>query len=475
MFTNFSSNNTVRNEFLVHFAKAKDSINALCDNNQRKELSKEVSELESKLSGTCEEDIWSNPKSAAKLSQHFHTKKAKLDELDRLYNMLNEANELHELAISTSNSDKDDTDDTDDTDDKDDKDSLNDIKRECYDLLNQVEYGVKVQRLRSALDNPNDNSDCDCFMTILAGAGGDDAKQWVSMLAKSYIGWARRRGSEIRTLDGGTSEVLEAHTRAATSNSSSTFSDNSGTSAITLHITGGNCPDIPGLSIGSSYLYGYLRAEAGVHRLVRLSPFNGGKRQTSFAQVLVYPDVPLDDNNNNNDSDGDGELLNMNDVKVQTYRSSGAGGQSVNTTDSAVRLIHEPTGIVVTCQNERSQHQNKAIAIKLLRAKLLLLKKEELDKKLRSLAFAGTGTDTGTGGGDDNKDSNLSPSSSSMNRKDSSFGSSGQVRSYVLHPYQMFKDSRSGYQSSNINELLEGGPVLDEAMEAALQAMAVKE
>eukprot|EP00605_Chrysophyceae_sp_TOSAG23-4_P001938 GSChrysophyteH1.ASY1.ANO1.2148.1 assembled CDS len=275
------------------------------------------------------------------------------------------------------------------------------MQEDCIDLLKHIDRSVHTQRVCNALQDCNDTHDV--FVTILAGAGGDDAKQWTSMLAKAYANWSKLRGSSVRALDD--------------RKSASIICDSA--SSITLHIT------------GASYLYGILKNEAGVHRLVRRSPFNGGKRQTSFAQVLVYPDVPADVTQ---------ELLRPQDVTVQTFKSGGAGGQSVNTTDSAVRVIHEPTGLVVSCQNERSQHQNKSYAMRLLSAKL-----QQHNRELQM-----------------QRESNTTSSSGA------SFGSSGNVRSYVLHPYQLVKDARTGFQTNEVDDLLSGGAALNEAFEALL-------
>jgi peptide chain release factor 2 len=224
------------------------------------------------------------------------------------------------------------------------------------------------------------------IMTLHPGAGGTESQDWAQMLLRMYMRWAERNGFQAEVVD-----LL--------------MGDVAGIKSATLTING-------------EYAYGYLKAEAGVHRLVRISPFDTNKRRhTSFVAVLVYPEI---------EEDVDVEI-NLDDLRVDTYRSSGAGGQHVNKTASAVRLTHLPTNIVVACQNERSQHKNKALAMKILKSRLYDLKKKEQDQKLEALKGE---------------------------KKDIAWGN--QIRSYVLQPYQMVKDHRTGLEIGNIDSVLDG-------------------
>ena len=224
------------------------------------------------------------------------------------------------------------------------------------------------------------------IITIHPGAGGTESQDWAEMLLRMYIRWTERKGFKREVMD------LQP-------------GDEAGIKSATLTIAG-------------DYAYGMLLAEAGVHRLVRISPYDqASRRHTSFASLYVWPELP---------EDVDVEV-DEKDLRVDTYRSSGAGGQHVNVTDSAIRLTHIPTGIVVSCQNERSQHKNRAQAMKVLKARLYDLKMKEQAAKLEQL------------GGE---------------KKDIAFGS--QIRSYVLHPYQMAKDHRTKEEVGNVDRVLDG-------------------
>jgi peptide chain release factor 2 len=245
-----------------------------------------------------------------------------------------------------------------------------------------------------------EHDDRDAIVAIHPGAGGTESQDWAEMLLRMYLRYCERRGWSTEMVDYQAGE--EAGIKSAT------------------------------FMVRGDYAYGYLKAERGVHRLVRISPFDAAKRRhTSFASVYVYPDI-----------DEDIEIdINDKDLRVDTYRSSGAGGQHVNVTDSAVRITHLPTGVVVTCQNERSQHKNRDVAMKLLRAKLYQL---EVDKR---------------------KDEQTKIEGE---KKEIGFGS--QIRSYVLQPYQMVKDLRTGHEVGDVQRILDGD--LDELVEAYLAQQA---
>ncbi|WP_305092106.1 peptide chain release factor 2 [Prescottella sp. R16] len=247
----------------------------------------------------------------------------------------------------------------------------------------QLRADIEAMEVKTMLSGDYDQRDA--LVNIRAGAGGVDAADWAEMLMRMYIRWAEKRGYGVEVYD--TSYAEEAGIKSAT------------------------------FAVKAPYSYGTLSVEMGTHRLVRISPFdNQGRRQTSFAEVEVLPVVETTDHID----------IDENDVRVDVYRSSGPGGQSVNTTDSAVRLTHVPTGIVVTCQNEKSQLQNKVSAMRVLQAKLLERKRQEERAEMDALK--------GDGG--------------------SSWGN--QMRSYVLHPYQMVKDLRTEYEVNNPSAVLDG-------------------
>jgi peptide chain release factor 2 len=243
------------------------------------------------------------------------------------------------------------------------------------------------------------HDDANAIVEIHPGAGGTESQDWAQMLLRMYTRWAEGHGFKVRTLD------LQPGEEA-------------GIKSATVEVTGTNA-------------YGYLRAERGVHRLVRISPFDAqSRRHTSFASVDVLPEI-----------EGDVEVaIDDKDLRVDTYRSSGAGGQHVNVTDSAVRITHLPTGIVVTCQNERSQHRNKDVAMQILRAKLYDLARQEAEKKMAS--------EVGE-------------------KKKIEWGS--QIRSYVLAPYRLVKDHRTGHEMGDASRVLDGD--LDGFIRAALASL----
>ena len=254
------------------------------------------------------------------------------------------------------------------------------MTRGLEDLAKEVDAGEIKKMLGGEHDRKN------AIVTIHPGAGGTESQDWAEMLLRMYLRWAERRGFRR--------DIIEVQP-----------GEEAGIKSATFTVTG-------------EYAYGLLVAEAGIHRLVRISPFDqAARRHTSFASVYVWPELP---------EDVDIEI-DEKDLRVDTYRSSGAGGQHINVTDSAVRLTHLPTGIVVSCQNERSQHKNRAQAMKVLKARLFDLRMKEQQAKLDQL------------GGE---------------KRDIAFGS--QIRSYVLHPYQMVKDHRTKEQVGDVNRVLDG-------------------
>ncbi len=255
---------------------------------------------------------------------------------------------------------------------------------EAQEELETFKEGFDSLRLRTLMNGEYDDNGA--ILRLNAGAGGTEACDWCNMLYRMYSRWAEKHGFKVTVLD-----MLEG--------------DTAGLKSVTMQIDGENA-------------YGYLKGEKGVHRLVRISPYNAaGKRQTSFSSCDVMPDIKEDLNIEIKDDE----------IRVDTYRSSGAGGQHINKTSSAIRITHLPTGIVVTCQNERSQHMNKDKAMQMLKTRLLLLKEEENAKKLSDIRGE---------------------------VKDSAFGS--QIRSYVLQPYKMVKDTRTGEETSNADAVLDG-------------------
>jgi len=259
-----------------------------------------------------------------------------------------------------------------------------DLEPEIIEHLEQVESLIEKLEFRKMFSGKLDAKNA--ILTIHPGAGGTESQDWAEMLMRMYLRYCELSDFKAETLD------LQAGEEA-------------GIKSVTIEIVG-------------EYAYGYLKAEAGVHRLVRISPFDANKRRhTSFASVFVLPEI---------DDDIDVEI-NPADLKIDTFRASGAGGQHVNKTDSAIRITHLPSGIVVQCQNERSQHKNKANAMKILAARLYKLKEEEQRKKRQEM--------------EDEK-------------KDIGWGS--QIRSYVFHPYNLVKDHRTDYETSNIQSVMDG-------------------
>ena len=268
------------------------------------------------------------------------------------------------------------------------------IKTDLDNAFRTLKSSVKEFELKLILNDENDRDDA--IVTIHSGAGGTEANDWAQMLFRMYTRWIERKGYKHKVLD-------------------YIAGDKVGIKSITFDVIG-------------SYSYGYLKGESGIHRLVRQSPFDSNnKRHTSFASVFVYPDV----------EDSIDIEINDTDLRIETYRASGAGGQHVNTTDSAVRITHIPTNSVVTCQNERSQHQNKEYAMKILKAKLYDLEIEKRNKEKEKIE----------------------------NTK-SEIGFGSQIRSYVMHPYKLVKDLRTRKETGNVDSVMDGA--LDEFIRAYL-------
>ena len=265
---------------------------------------------------------------------------------------------------------------------------------EAADMLADLEKKVKKFSIEVTLDGEDDARDA--IVSINAGAGGTDSQDWAEMLFRMYTRWIDKKGYKCQIID-------------------YQDGDEAGIKGATLHVSGTNC-------------FGFMKVESGVHRLVRISPFNaGGKRHTSFASVFVYPEIKDEINIE----------IDEGDLRIDVYRASGAGGQHVNKTSSAVRITHQPTGVVVQCQQEPSQHRNKEIAMKVLKSRLYQLEKEKQDQKMQNLH--------------DGKD-------------DIAWGS--QIRSYVLHPYRMVKDHRTDHEIGDVDRVLNGD--LDPFIEGVL-------
>ncbi len=290
---------------------------------------------------------------------------------------------------------------------KDTVDECNGLKTQYEDIETLIEMGYEAQdaemipEIREELDRfieafetlrigtllSEEYDKCNAILKLNAGAGGTESCDWAGMLYRMYTRWAERKGLSIDVLD-----FLDG--------------DEAGIKSVTFQVNGENA-------------YGYLKSEKGVHRLVRISPFNAqGKRQTSFVSLDVMPDI---------EEDLDVEI-NEDDLRIDTYRSSGAGGQHINKTSSAIRITHIPTGTVVQCQNERSQFQNKDKAMQMLKAKLFLLKQEANAEKL-----------------------------SDIRGEVKEIGWGNQIRSYVMQPYTMVKDHRTNFESGNVDAVMDGG------------------
>jgi len=316
-------------------------------------------------------DFWDDSDKAQKIMQTMSRLRAQVEPWLKLQARIDDALELAEME---------------------DDELTEDLVQEAEALSQAVEKMSFQAMLSGEYDVEN------AILAIHAGAGGTDAQDWAEMLLRMYTRWAEQNGYQV--------EFIEE-----------SEGDEAGIKSVTLSIKG-------------PYAYGYLRSEQGVHRLVRLSPFDSAsRRHTSFAKVELWPDIQTDIDIEIKDSD----------IRVDTYRASGAGGQHVQKNDTAVRMTHIPTGIVVQCQNQRSQAQNRDRAMQILKARLFEMERQKQEAELASLK--GENVDAGWG---------------------------NQIRSYVLHPYQLVKDLRTNYENGNVNAVLDGR--LNEFMESYLRA-----
>lgn len=332
-----------------------------------------LKDLESKLASP---GFWDNQEKAQQIIYELKKVRAVIDPY---FECRKECDELNELLILI---------------DEGDEDSIKELEESLYKL----EKDVNALEFKSLMSGEHDRNNA--IVSIHSGAGGTESCDWANMLLRMYSMWAQRNGYKFEIID-----ILPG--------------EGAGVKSAVSIVTG-------------PYSYGYLKSERGVHRLVRISPFDANKRRhTSFASLDVIPEF---------DEEIDIEI-NESELKIDTYRSSGAGGQHVNVTDSAVRITHLPTGIVVQCQNERSQYKNKATAMKVLKARLYESKMEERKKELEA-EYA--------------------------KKKKIEWGS--QIRSYVMHPYSMVKDHRTGYETSNVDRVMDGE--LDGFIEAFLKLKA---
>lgn len=309
-----------------------------------------------------ESNFWNDIDKAQEITQKSKRLKDKISKIEGLEKSLEDVEVLKDMI------------------EQDDMDSIKEIISEIKSIEKQVEE-FKIEILLSGEYDRND-----AILTLHTGVGGSDANDWTYMLLRMYTRWCEKKGYAVKTL-----EYLPG--------------DEAGVKSVTLSIKG-------------EFAYGYLKAEKGIHRLVRISPFNAnGKRQTSFASVEILPELTK-----NQDIE-----INPSDLKIDTFRAGGAGGQHVNKTESAVRITHLPTGIVVQCQNERSQFSNRDTAMAMLKSKLIELKERAHKDKIEDL--------TGE-------------------LKDMGWGS--QIRSYVFHPYSLVKDHRTSVETSNVNGVMDG-------------------
>ena len=320
-----------------------------------------------------ESDFWQNKSTSQKIIKEKKLYEDLINSYDDTFKSLIDLNELNDLAIEEKNQS---------------------IITEVLESVRNLKTLAKQNETKCFLSNETDS--LDCYIEIHAGAGGTESQDWAEMLRRMYLKWSDIRGFK--------SELISEHK-----------GDEAGIKSSTIKIQG-------------DYVFGWLKSESGIHRLVRISPFDSGaRRHTSFASVWIYPVV---------DENIDIEIIEK-DLRIDTYRSSGAGGQHVNTTDSAVRITHMPSKIVVQCQNERSQHKNKETCMNMLKARLYDFEMKKREKE-----------------------------SQTVESSKSEIGWGHQIRSYVLHPYRMVKDNRTSFESSNPDKILDGE--IDDFLESSL-------
>lgn len=312
----------------------------------------------------AKDGIWDNPENAKTLLKERTLLTDKVEGFRQLCKDVEDTDVLLNLAL-----------------DESDEDTLNEVSLQ----IGEMKRKVHQFSLNLMLDGEDDSNNA--IVSINAGAGGTEAQDWAEMLFRMYSRWVERKGF--------VSEIIDFQ-----------HGDEAGIKSVTF-------------TAGGKYAYGYLKSETGIHRLVRISPFNaGGKRHTSFAAIFVYPEL-------------DNEIvvdIDEKDIRIDVFRASGSGGQHVNKTSSAVRITHLPTGIAVQCQQEKSQHRNKDLAMKVLKARLYQREKQKQEEKMQEI---------------------------NENKSDIAWGN--QIRSYVLHPYQMIKDHRINLEIGNVNQVLDGG------------------
>ncbi len=363
---------------IVQLEEAKQTMNQLSADVKELREALNIDELTAKADElektTCEGDFWGRDNAQSIMSE-LNVAKAKITDYNELADGLEALFDLVEMAIS-----------------EDDESFTEEIISE----LSSLQKSYERQRIEALLSGEFDKNNC--ILSIHPGAGGTEAQDWAEMLYRMYNRWAEKRGFKVKLLD-----YLDG--------------DEAGLKSATILISG-------------NYAYGYMKSEGGVHRLVRVSPFDSsGRRHTSFASVEVMPE--LEDDNSIEIRDED--------IEMETHRSSGAGGQHVNKTDSAVRIIHKPTGIVVGCQTERSQLQNKETCMKMLKAKLMEIKEREKLDKIEDIKGEKLNIEWGS-----------------------------QIRSYVFMPYTLVKDTRTGWEDGNISAVMDGN--IDEFINAYLKA-----